>query len=1510
MFSSAAGPFSQPGPSASTASTPFQRLKPICVELLSLSSRTPSNTSTQQTIACLRRLKSTLHTLLSVSAITGPSSHHASASRLVSQDEDPTLPPSLINYVFYPLSELISSAPKGLTSLPDSVVEGVLEVLALLCSRWWNASSANDGGGKGWQIWCDLVILSSSVLGESGKAGGEAKGTSSDEAKLAALKVLAELLSPRSKVSQTAGKEKKREEEGWEWDGISDLPSLDDVLTQPDLDAEEPSKGKEIPEAHMELLFPTSGHLAYVTSERVAKGAISFVLFSCFAIAESSQETTEVRTAAMRVAKDALLVWIGGACPLPSRFTLEDSWLEVSPLQCVHLPSSPDKEAARKASAMRLRPLLPGITSSLTRLATSRLKSQPEARKQKPTPSAVVTESISMLGDLLRATLADECLSEVLSNDVVHLSRSTAGESAEVKVTSLEDFAHFDTLSETGSQIATPEEAPQPTPTPTDKAGKEVQWTLSTLAQVHLALKTFSSLTSPSLAGTSLPSSTHSTVQVSMLRLSILLLTDCSRSFGWLDTQLQTMARLDATNTNTMDGGKSIETILTWIVDLASSHNSAPTVRNAKLAFEALQKGGSGFEARLRDGSALWNILIAALERLPAVVGARDDVAVSRLVLRVSTLLSLLSEQSSAMDLASLAMIANNVQVSSFRLLRPLKVEQLTYTKDPTPDNTNPIWRLQPSFAGLESSTSRQFSQMFCDLGRSLALSLLAQVKCNPTVTTKKGKARDAFGMIITLITRAGQLRSIREDHNDAGREQSAVCLVVAADMARGVATVLDNMRLGGGEVGRQMRKVAHSLGKRVFGLVMDILDGDAEEASSSFLAPSAPEQGMQAKPSNDLTTRTDADQEESLVENVKGISLYPTNLSSSTPSRLGPVLDLAFVRFADLTRLNSTTSTQLSVQQRHRQAQKELDLSNSLLFSLLSSSSRLLGQSFRPLLQRGAYPLISAISISSTCTSGLVQQASSAAMQDIAFNTAYGDVKNCLLDHADYILGSACQRLIGGLDEELRSFASEGGGERKGRGVVVPLVSAQRAPFVLVEMIRVLGSEVVPMVEDAIDEVLDALDRFHSHEGVSDGLLGVLGGIMECMAAEQSTQIPTPRASLLENGGGERGEVEDFKSWLAARREDSKAFDDVPPTSDGNKGRKEDEEEDKPTKSQQVSATILTKSTFFLTSPSPSLRIRVLHLLRHGILTLAPQSRTAELLPIINSAWPFVMTRLGTPYSTSTSPLGSRLVPIIDLTPTAIGARVREGDARWFEKMEKEMVEKDVGVWVAAAKYVEAAVEWVPDFVRKRVLDDAWPRFEVLLRLMKRFDPRYHHSSPQPRGQTCQLNGSERPALLTSEPSPTSNAGLISGLTSVSTHKAKRNHIHTHSEHPFIHPSITTLPAQLTLCIITTLTSIVRHLGSHMSDDVAWAITTHSSFLEALDARQPPGLVRAAEELYRELRKRNDEATKWVLQCAFPHVKVRAESGLERREAIPCFMAQARIQVHGATMYCVLEGM
>ncbi|OBZ79503.1 TEL2-interacting protein 1 [Grifola frondosa] len=95
-----------------SAQATFQKLKVTCVPLLSNSLLTPSS------IPIVSKLLTELTTSL----------------RDV-QEAESVLSPSLISYVFFPLSSLLRR--NELSTIPDQILEKVLVIFAILCESWW-----------------------------------------------------------------------------------------------------------------------------------------------------------------------------------------------------------------------------------------------------------------------------------------------------------------------------------------------------------------------------------------------------------------------------------------------------------------------------------------------------------------------------------------------------------------------------------------------------------------------------------------------------------------------------------------------------------------------------------------------------------------------------------------------------------------------------------------------------------------------------------------------------------------------------------------------------------------------------------------------------------------------------------------------------------------------------------------------------------------------------------------------------------------------------------------------------------------------------------------------------------------------------------------------------------------------------------------------------------------------------------------------------------------------------
>ena len=335
-----------------------------------------------------------------------------------------------------------------------------------------------------------------------------------------------------------------------------------------------------------------------------------------------------------------------------------------------------------------------------------------------------------------------------------------------------------------------------------------------------------------------------------------------------------------------------------------------------------------------------------------------------------------------------------------------------------------------------------------------------------------------------------------------------------------------------------------------------------------------------------------------------------------------------------------------------------------SLALRTLSTAATLLGSSFQLHLLQSLYHVLAHLS---PTAHPLLQSHAQCALTEIAYATDYASPQNLVLANVDYVVNSVSQRLsISRLDPA--------------------------APLVLVEMIRLVGEPIVPMVQDLVEDVLEALDDYHGYEEVTVGLWAVLDALMRVMASG------VPRR---EEGGKEevrkRGEEwGEFVEWFEKRgkeKEDDQEEEEVPnPRKPFESGFEDKEgptefpqtEVAPPTRPQTVAAEILSKSLYFLSHSSPFLRSRVLSLITSAVpLLMTPAdasspNRQGDLLPVIHRAWPYILNRL------------------CDSEPYVV---------------------------LEAAFLVEALATHVGSFMSRRILDDVWPRFRTLLDKQEQLD-------------------------------------------------------------------------------------------------------------------------------------------------------------------------------------------
>ncbi|GAA5873548.1 hypothetical protein JCM1840_005958 [Sporobolomyces johnsonii] len=415
-----------------------------------------------------------------------------------------------------------------------------------------------------------------------------------------------------------------------------------------------------------------------------------------------------------------------------------------------------------------------------------------------------------------------------------------------------------------------------------------------------------------------------------------------------------------------------------------------------------------------------------------------------------------------------------------------------------------------------------------------------------------------------------------------------------------------------------------------------------------SFLEELEGVEDVEEPASNDAPTRTDVLAAEDdadkpvvpLVQHSKGITTTPS-LDKYQP-------------------VASRSST------REARASHQL-LLTSLALRVLTTCSSLLAASFQPFLMQSLYHVLAHLS---PTTHPFLRAHAQHALSLIADSTSYASPQNLVLANVDYVVNSVSQRLsVSRLDPS--------------------------APLVLVEMIRLVGQPIVPMVQDLVDDVFEALDDYHGYEEVTVGLWAVLDALIKVMAED----LPPKRESPSKAKGGQPNPEEDwasFREWFAHRHDkpamdvddDIEEINPKRPFESGFVHNKDHEDgptefpetkEIPPSRPQVVTAQILSKALYFLSHSSPFLRARVLSLIASAVPLLARPSldadpsnnRSADLLPVIHRAWPYILNRFSDP---------------------------------------------EPYVVVEAAGLIEALASHVGEFMSRRILDDVWPRFRTLL--------------------------------------------------------------------------------------------------------------------------------------------------------------------------------------------------
>ncbi|KAF8260739.1 armadillo-type protein [Lactarius quietus] len=327
----------------------------------------------------------------------------------------------------------------------------------------------------------------------------------------------------------------------------------------------------------------------------------------------------------------------------------------------------------------------------------------------------------------------------------------------------------------------------------------------------------------------------------------------------------------------------------------------------------------------------------------------------------------------------------------------------------------------------------------------------------------------------------------------------------------------------------------------------------------------------------------------------------------------------------------------------------------------VLSVTAQVLQTQFTPVLLHALYPILHSIisPVAQLSNSGL------AALNIVASSVSYASPANLLFSNFDYVLDAVSRRL-----------------------------SRQRldvdAIKVLLLVIRLVGRDVIQKAADVVEECFDRLDEYHGYDIVVDGLVEVLLEVIKVVESDEDSHVVREKdTGLVIAIPPDHTRMDAFEKWFRSRNdaenhEDSTEYGPAPQRPWGKADATADEESSlddgqkqvdhdavQVTPIQALAKQIVSRTVYFLTHESATIRAKILALLSSAVPVL-PES---AMLTSVHQAWPFVLNRLS--------------------------------DAESF-------------VVTAAAGLVEALSVHVGSFMYRRVWDDVWPRFKVILQKLE----------------------------------------------------------------------------------------------------------------------------------------------------------------------------------------------
>lgn len=314
--------------------------------------------------------------------------------------------------------------------------------------------------------------------------------------------------------------------------------------------------------------------------------------------------------------------------------------------------------------------------------------------------------------------------------------------------------------------------------------------------------------------------------------------------------------------------------------------------------------------------------------------------------------------------------------------------------------------------------------------------------------------------------------------------------------------------------------------------------------------------------------------------------------------------------------------------------------------------------------------------------------------LQTISQRCGYDSVKTLIMDNIDYVINEISLRLPA-------------------------LLSNLSLPHVLQALIKLGDMNAVKYLDDSIDEIFEALDRYHLNQSICKDLCGVLNQVV--LAAEHDHMLHHPyqesfmdvdnrsnasqvssevaeyirQQTMQQSDEGDHVEpatIEEIGRYFLEQQKKNeeeelngkggeleesnditeKDLQDLEDMARSDAEQRQREKEDQPTAltyQQKRILDILRKTHHFLTSPQPHLRSQILLLMTAAMPVLADNTR--ELFPVVHTIWPAIIRRLD---------------------------------------------DNEHYVVMNAVSLLQTIAELCSDFLTQRVVKDVWPRFQRIL--------------------------------------------------------------------------------------------------------------------------------------------------------------------------------------------------